>query len=136
MSIAWFLCRLALTNTVYALGAQSDLVGITNYTVYPPEAAREKPSVGAVVNPSLEKIVALHPDLVLALPEFNGAETIQGLERLGMPVFLFNTGNLCQYLSHRGTVGRVLGRQREATALIANLRFAREQGRAAVGRPA
>jgi len=58
----------SLTNTVYALGAQSDLVGITNYTVYPHEAAREKPSVGAVVGPSLEKIVALHPDMVLALP--------------------------------------------------------------------
>lgn len=113
----------SLTNTVYALGAQSDLVGITNYTVYPPEAAREKPSVGAVVNPSLENIIALHPDLILALPEFNGAETIQGLERLGMPVFMFNTGNLANIYRTVELVGRVMERQREATALIANLRL-------------
>ena len=49
-----------ITNTVYALGAESDLVGITNFTFYPPEAARQKPSVGEVIQPSLEKIVALH----------------------------------------------------------------------------
>ena len=91
----------SITNTIYALGGQSDLVGITDYTVYPPQAAREKPSVGKVVNPSLEHIIALHPDLVLALPEFNGAETIAGLERLGIPVFLFSTGDHRQHLSQR-----------------------------------
>jgi iron complex transport system substrate-binding protein len=112
----------SLTNTVYALGAASDLVGITNYTVYPAEAARQKPSVGAVVNPSLEKIVSLHPDLVLALPEFNGAETIQGLERLGIPVFLFNTGNVANIYRTVTIVGELMGRQREATALVAKLR--------------
>ncbi|MGB8887979.1 MAG: helical backbone metal receptor [Candidatus Korobacteraceae bacterium] len=111
----------SLTNTVYALGAQSDLVGITNYTVYPHEAAHEKPSVGAVVGPSLEKIVALHPDMVLALPEFNGAETIQGLERLGIPIFEFNTGNLANIYRTVELVGRIMGREREATALIASL---------------
>jgi iron complex transport system substrate-binding protein len=112
----------SLTNTVYALNAESDLVGITNYTVYPHQAAHEKESVGAVVNPSLEKIVALHPDLVLALPEFNGAETIQGLERIGVPVFLFNTGNLANIYRTVELVGRVMGREREATALNANLK--------------
>ncbi len=120
----------SLTNTVYALGAQSVLVGITNYTVYPPQAAQEKPSVGAVVGPSLEKIVALHPDLVLALPEFNGAETIEGLERLGIPVFLFNTGNVSNIYRTVELVGRVLGRDREATALIASLRARESKVRA------
>jgi len=112
----------SLTNTVYALGAQGDLVGITNYTVYPHEAASEKPSVGAVVNPSLEKIVALHPDIVLALPELNGAETIHGLERIGIPVFLFNTGNIANIYRTVEQVGQIMGRQREATTLIASLR--------------
>ena len=67
----------SITNTVYALGAAGELVGITDYTAYPPEAVRQKPSVGAVVNPSLERIIALHPDLVLALPDFNGAALTQ-----------------------------------------------------------
>ena len=120
----------SLTNTVYALGAQSDLVGITNYTVYPPEAAHEKPSVGAVVDPSLEKIVALHPDMVLALPEFNGAETIGGLERIGIPVFLFNTGNRANIYRTVELVGRIMGREREAAALIASLRARESKVRA------
>jgi iron complex transport system substrate-binding protein len=120
----------SLTNTVYALGAQSDLVGITNYTVYPHEAAHQKPSVGDVVGPSLEKIVALHPDMVLALPEFNGAETIQGLQRLGIPVFEFNTGNLANIYRTVELVGRIMGREREATALIANLHLRESKVRA------
>jgi iron complex transport system substrate-binding protein len=120
----------SLTNTVYALGAQSDLVGITNYTVYPPQAAHDKPSVGAVVGPSLEKIVALHPDMVLALPDFNGAETIGGLERIGIPVFLFNTGNLSNIYRTVELVGRIMGREREASALIASLRVRESKVRA------
>jgi len=111
----------SLTNTVYALGAASDLVGITDYTAYPPEATRQKPSVGAVVNPSLEKIVALHPDLVLALPDFNGTETIAGLQRLGIPVFLFSTGDISHIYRTVENVGRVMGREREAAALVAQL---------------
>jgi iron complex transport system substrate-binding protein len=116
----------SLTNTVYALGAASELVGITDYTDYPPGAKREKPSVGGVVGPSLERIVALHPDLVLALPEFNGAETIAGLQRLGIPVFLFEIGNVDSIYRAVADVGRVLGRQAEANRLLAELQ-AREK---------
>lgn len=112
----------SLTDTVYAVGAANDLVGITDYTTYPREAARQKPSVGAVVNPSLERIVALHPDLVLALPEFNGAQSIEGLQRLGIPVFLFNTANIANIYLSIQAVGRVMDREREATALVAQLR--------------
>ena len=116
----------SLTDTVYALGAQADLVGITDYTDYPPQAAHEKPSVGAIVNPSLEKIAALHPDVVLALPAFNGAETIAGLQRLGIPVVLFNTAGVDDIYRNIGLVGRVIGRDREAAALIVQLQ-AREK---------
>jgi iron complex transport system substrate-binding protein len=111
-----------LTDTVYALGAESDLVGITDFTAYPAQAAREKPSVGKLVNPSLERIIALHPDMVLALPEFNGAETIAGLQRLGIPVFLFVSGDISHIYVTIESVGRVMGRQREAATLIAELR--------------
>lgn len=120
----------SLTNTIYALGAENDLVGITDYTLYPPEAARQKPSVGAVVNPSLERIVALHPDMVLALPEFNGTETIAGLQRVGIPVFLFSTGNLSNIYRTITNVGQILGKEQQATALIANLRVRESKVRA------
>ncbi len=123
----------SLTNTVYALGAEGDMVGITDYTVYPREAKRQKPSVGSVVSPSLERIVALHPDLVLALPEFNGAETIAGLQRLGIPVFLFNTGDISNIYHTVENVGRVMGREREAAALVTELRSREAKVRAQSG---
>ena len=112
----------SITNTVYALGAADDLAGITDYTVYPREAARQKPSVGAVVNPSLERIVSLHPDLVLALPDFNGAATVEGLKRLGIPVFLFATGDITNIYVSVEAVGRLLGREQQAKVLVAQLR--------------
>jgi iron complex transport system substrate-binding protein len=77
--------------------------------------------VGAIVNPSLEKIVTLHPDIVLALPAFNGAETIAGLQRLGIPVFLFNTTNMADIYRNIADAGRVLGREQQASTLIAAL---------------
>lgn len=126
----------SITNTVYALGAEGDLVGITDYTEFPPQAVREKPSVGKVVNPSLEQIIALHPDLVLALPEFNGAETIAGLERLGIPVFLFATGDITNIYRSVESVGRVMGRGQQANALVAQLRAREAKVRAqSEGRP-
>jgi len=111
-----------LTDTVYALGAAADLVGITDFTDFPPEAAHEKASVGALVDPSLERIVSLHPDLVLALPAFNGAETIDALQRLGIPVFRFDSGNVAGIYRTVADVGRLLGREHEATRLIAELK--------------
>lgn len=111
----------SLTDIVYALGAQSQLVGITDFTDYPPQASHEKPSVGGIVNPSLERIVALHPDVVLTLPAFNGSDTIAALERLKIPVILFRTTNLNDIYRNIATVGRVLGREREAASLVASL---------------
>ena len=111
----------SLTDIVYALGAQNELVGITDFTDYPPQAAHEKTSVGSIVNPSLERIVALHPDVVLALPAFNGSDTIAALQRLNLPVVLFNTTNLKDIYRNISTVGRIVGREREAASLVASL---------------
>jgi iron complex transport system substrate-binding protein len=126
----------SITNMVYAVGAQGDLVGITGFTEFPPEAAQQKPSVGDVVHPSLERIVALHPDLVLALPEFNGAETVAGLQRLGVPVFLFTTGDIANIYRSVESVGRLMGREQEATAVINDLHAREARIRAQTeGRP-
>ena len=86
-----------------------------------------KPSVGAIVNPSLEKIFALHPDIVLALPAFTGADTIAGLQHLGLPVFPFNTSNVSDIYRNITSVGRMLGRDQQASALIAQLRLRQER---------
>jgi len=76
----------SLTETVYALGLEDRLVGDTDYCDYPPEA-REKPKVGGAINPSLETIASLHPDLVLVTKNLNRLETVDALASLGIPSY-------------------------------------------------
>lgn len=77
----------SLTETIYALGAEDRLVGDTDYCDYPPDA-QKKPKVGGVVDPSLEKIASLHPDLVLVAKEAgNRLETVRALDSLGIPAY-------------------------------------------------
>jgi iron complex transport system substrate-binding protein len=111
----------SITDTVYAMGAGADVVGITNYTLYPPEA-RQKPSIGEVLRPSLERIAVLHPELAIGIASFNDAETIRGLERMGIPVFLVNPSGLEGLYNSIASIGRALARQPEAASLVAHLR--------------
>jgi iron complex transport system substrate-binding protein len=76
----------SLTETVYALGADDRLVGDTDYCDYPP-AAQKKTKVGGVIDPNLEQIVALHPDLVLVTKDSNRLETVRALENFGIPAY-------------------------------------------------
>jgi iron complex transport system substrate-binding protein len=76
-----------LTETVYALGLQERLAGDTDYCDYPKEATA-KPHVGGPMNPSVEAIVALRPDLVLATTSINRVETVAALERVGIAVYV------------------------------------------------
>jgi iron complex transport system substrate-binding protein len=75
-----------LTETIYALGLEEELAGDTDYCDTP-SAAKAKPHVGAPLNPSLEAIVGLRPDLVLATTSINRRETVDALERLGIAVY-------------------------------------------------
>jgi iron complex transport system substrate-binding protein len=115
----------SVTDTVYAIGAGADVVGITDYTLYPPQA-RQKPSIGDILRPSLERIAVLHPDIVIGISPLNGAETIRGVERMGIPVFLVSSSGLEGLYNSFASIGQALGRVTEATALISQLR-ARER---------
>src|SRR3984893_11934057 len=75
-----------LTETIYALGLQDRLVGDTDYCDFPPEA-QQKTKVGGAINPSLETIASLHPDLVLVTKNLNRLETVNALNSLGIPSY-------------------------------------------------
>ena len=79
----------SLTETVYALGLQDRLVGDTDYCDYPPDA-QKKAKVGGGINPSLEVIAALHPDIVLVTKSFNRLETVHALDGLGISSYATN----------------------------------------------
>ena len=111
-----------LTETVFALGAQDRLVGVTDFCDFPPEA-KQKTSVGGAVNPSLEQIVALKPDLVLAQAiTMNRRETVDALERLGIAVYSANSNSVEGILESTRHIAEVIGANEQAAALLKNLR--------------
>jgi len=111
----------SITETLYALGLGDRLVGDTDYCDYPPEA-KQKPHVGAVLNPNVEKIVALKPDLVLGTPAANRRETADQLDRLGIPVYGLAAHSVDDTLRSIEDLGQVLDRGTEARALVETLR--------------
>lgn len=110
----------SLTEIVYALGGGEGVIGVTDYADFPVDA-RGKPSVGGLIDPNIEKIVSLHPDLVLATREINRPETVEQLERFGIPVFVVYPQGLEGILRSIRSVGQALNRAAEATALASRL---------------
>jgi iron complex transport system substrate-binding protein len=108
------------TEILYALGAGAQLVGVDKYSDWPAEA-RALPHVGADVDPSLERIVSLRPDVVFSATSANTQSTAETLERLGVPVYVSRADSLdAIYADIRG-IGGAVGRGEAAARLVENL---------------
>jgi len=110
----------SVTEILFAIGAQDVLVGVTDFCDYPPEA-RKKPSVGGMVAPSLETIVALKPDLVVATSAGNGEAVLTQLDRLRIAVYAVNPTHLNDVFDLIARLGALTGRETEATRLSTGL---------------
>lgn len=111
----------SVTELMFALGGEGRLVGVTDYCDFPP-AAKQKPSVGGMIAPSLETIVALRPDLVIATDAGSRQETLAQLQRLGIPVYLVHANSVAQMLDVGARLGALTGREVSAARLTAHLR--------------
>ncbi len=109
-----------LTETIYALGLQELLVGDTDYCDFPPEA-QQKMKVGGAVNPSLEAIAALHPDLVLVTKNLNRLETVQALADIGIPSYATDPHTLDAIIASIARLADLLGAPETGATLAANL---------------
>jgi len=98
----------SLTETIYVLGLQDRLVGDTNYCDYPPDA-KKKTKVGGGIDPNLEVIASLHPDLVLVTKSFNRLETTQSLDQLGIPSYATAPHTVADIMSSVKNLAAVLG---------------------------
>ena len=110
----------SVTEVIFALGGQARLAGVTDFCDYPP-AARAVPSVGGMVSPSLETIVALEPDLVIATSEGNREATLHQLRRLGVPVYVVRVQRVTETLDLIRRVGELVDRQEAVAPLAASL---------------
>src|SRR5258707_7396180 len=110
----------SLTETVYALGLQDRLVGDTVYCDYPPDA-QKKTKVGGGINPSLEQIAALHPDIVLVTKGFNRLETVHALDNLGISSYATDPHTVNDIIASSKKLADLLGVPEAGASLAAEM---------------
>lgn len=110
----------SITEMLYAIGAGEQLVGVTDFCDFPPEALG-KPKVG-YSNPNMESLVALQPDLVVAPNDFLKPDVIVKLEQLKVPVFILADKSVEDIFAHIQILGRIVGRSPRADAVAMELR--------------
>ena len=114
------------TETLYLLGEERRIVGISGFTVRPPRARREKPKVSAFISAKIDKIVALEPDLVLGFSDLQ-ADIAAELIRAGIEVHVFNHRSVAEILRMIATLGGMVGCAAKADALIGELQLGLEE---------
>jgi iron complex transport system substrate-binding protein len=109
-----------ITEILYALGLEENLVGVTTFCDYPPEAM-EKPKIGGMSNPSLEAVVSSRPDLVMMSTDGNPKEFQSRLEALGLKHYVFTARRMHELPDAISEIGEVLDVQKRAGELAARI---------------
>jgi iron complex transport system substrate-binding protein len=120
-------------ETLYLLGEQDRIVGVSGYAVRPPQVRREKPRVSAFISADIPKILKLEPDLVLAFSDLQ-ADIVSDLVRAGVAIHVFNQRDIAGILAMIRTLGALVGAADRADRLAAGYEK-RLAGIAAANRP-
>jgi iron complex transport system substrate-binding protein len=110
----------SLTETAFALGAGARIVGVTRFDDAPPQV-KSLPKVGGLVDPDPEAVLALRPDLALAVPIAGARQRLRTLARLGVPVLVVPAETLNDLWAAINVLGRALGTEAAARSLAASL---------------
>ena len=105
------------TELLYLLGEEHRIVGITAYTLRPPEAMKSKPVVSAFIGGSIARIKALNPDLIIGFSDVQ-AEYARSLIAEGLPVMIFNQRSLAEILEVLVTMGQMVGAEARVRTLV------------------
>jgi iron complex transport system substrate-binding protein len=108
------------TETLYLLGEERRIVGISGYTVRPPRARREKPRVSAFLSAQNEKILRLKPDLVLGFSDLQ-ADISRDLVKAGLNVVIFNQRSVEEILNFIQVLSSIVGVPAKGEQLVASL---------------
>ena len=107
-------------ETLYLLGEERRIVGVSGYAVRPPRVRREKPRVSAFISADFEKILALEPDLVLTFSDLQ-ADIVAELIRRNVAVHAFNQRDVAGIFAMIRTLGALVGASEKAEALASSL---------------
>jgi iron complex transport system substrate-binding protein len=107
------------TEILFVLGLSDEVVGVTEYCDYPPEA-QDKPKVGGFSTPNIEEVVALSPDLIIATQRHE-VSIIPALEGKGLTVFALDPKTLDEVLEAITLIGEITGKEAEASQLVTDM---------------
>jgi len=105
------------TELIYLLGAEDKIVGISGFTLRPPEARKTKPKVCTYIDANYEKIKKLNPDYIFAFSDMQ-AEIVKNLTLQGHHVVVFNQRSIKEILQNIIVIGSIIGKKRESEKLI------------------
>src|SRR5438128_2593654 len=108
------------TETLYLLGEERRIVGISGYTVRPPRARREKPRVSAFLSAKNDAILELKPDLVLGFSDLQ-ADIARDLAKAGLNIYLFNQRSVDEILSMILVLSALVGESEKGRGLVKRL---------------
>ena len=121
------------TETLYLLGEERRIAGISGYTVRPPQARREKPRVSAFLSAKSDRILALAPDLVIGFSDLQ-ADIARDLAKAGLNVLLFNQRSVQEILDMIGVLAAIVGVPEKGARLVERLEGFLDEIRAAAAR--
>jgi len=110
-----------ITEILYSLGVQDRIVGVTDVCKYPSEA-RKKEKIGGFINPNLEKIVSLNPELVIQTADSNQQRIYDQLVKLKIPVYVINPIDLEKTFQSIARIAELCGKKKESDNLILTLK--------------
>jgi len=111
----------SITEILFALGLNNEVVGVTDYCDYP-EQAKSKSKVGGYINPNIEAIALLEPDLIMTTLKTNTPRLIQQLEDFGTEVFVLDPKNIEDIFENIFSVAKLTYREERAGELLGALR--------------
>jgi iron complex transport system substrate-binding protein len=115
----------SITEILFALGLNSEIAGVTDFCDYP-EASLSKPKIGGFVNPSLERIVSLKPDLIIGIRDGNREETLQKLKDLGFSVYRVDPKGFDGVTKTIRNLGEIVGREETAGRIVRGMMTKKE----------
>lgn len=111
----------SVTEILFALGLDQEIAGVTAACDFP-SLAKIKPSIGTSMNPDLEKIVSLQPDIVIAAKGIFRPELIKEMERLHVPIYVSDPATLGALFKNIEHLGKLTGKMEKAHSLILEMR--------------